>query len=310
MMGLLHNLHFVRPLALGMIPIAIAVWWYWQRQLDPLRGWRQQIDPDLLEALVDDRDAKRDPLRYAMLAAWIVAAIAIAGPTWKLEPNPFAEDAPPLVIVLKAGESMLKTNPSPSRMERAQLKIVDLAKARKGDPLGLLAYSGSAHLVLPPTQDTAVIGEMAAEISPDVMPVPGDRLDLAIAAAGGLLREQGSGGSLLVVADAAEIDPSEVAKAHRSIGSPPIEFLALTDPDSAETKTLRDVAAAIGGSVESLSIEDDDIQKILSFAQRRAAAGVSGESNRWQEAGYWLTPLLALFVAVSFRRQKSSQPKE
>ena len=34
------------------LPLVIGLWWLWQRRSDPLRGWREQMDPDLLEALV------------------------------------------------------------------------------------------------------------------------------------------------------------------------------------------------------------------------------------------------------------------
>ena len=86
------------------------------------------------------------------------------------------------MLVLKAGETMDLADLAPSRMERARLKIADFAAERKGQPLGLVAYAGSAHLVLPPTRDTSVVAAMAAEISPAVMPEPGDDLAQSLTA--------------------------------------------------------------------------------------------------------------------------------
>ena len=129
----------------------------WQRRSDPLRGWREQIAPELLEALVVGRESAKSSQALWLLVSWLVAIVAIAGPTWRLEPSPFADDATPLMILLKADLSMMQPDPAPSRLERARLKIADLAEARKGQPLGLIAYAGSAHLVLPPTRDTAVV---------------------------------------------------------------------------------------------------------------------------------------------------------
>lgn len=300
----LPSFHFIRPAWLLLIPLAAALWWFWQRRVDPLRGWREQMDSDLLEALVVGENASRDQASYGLLVAWILTTIAIAGPTWRPEPNPFATDAQPLVILLKASESMRLPLPSPSRLERAQLKIADLAQARKGQPLGLVAYAGSAHLVLPPTQDTSIVAQMAAEISPEIMPVPGDRLDLAIQKAGELLKEGLRGGSLLVIADSAETDPQMIAAANQSAGSPPVQLLALTGTDSPEIKSLRDVAQPLNAPVLELTADDGDINAIVNFTERNTAATIAGESSRWQEAGYWLTPLLALIVAFSFRRQK------
>ncbi|WP_041350473.1 vWA domain-containing protein [Nitrosococcus watsonii] len=304
MIEALSSFHFIRPAGLLLIPLAATLWWFWRRRADPLRGWREQMDSDLLEALTVGQSSSRDYASYGLLGAWIVAAIAIAGPTWKPEPNPFAADAQPLIILLKASQSMQLLPPSPSRLERAQLKIADLAQARKGQPLGLVAYAGSAHLVLPPTQDTSIVAQMAAEISPEIMPVPGDRLDLAIQKAGELLQEGLEGGSLLVIADAAETDPQTIAAANGLVGSPPVQLLALTGADSPEIKTLRNVARSLNAPVRALTADDGDINAIVNFAERNTAATIAGESGRWQEVGYWLTPLLALMVAFSFRRQK------
>ena len=41
---------------------------------------------------------------------------------------------------------------------------------------GLIAYAGSAHLVLPPTTDGTVVTTMASALAPDVMPRQGDAL--------------------------------------------------------------------------------------------------------------------------------------
>ena len=185
---MLESFHFLRPAALLLAPVVVVVWWLWQRRSDPLRGWRAQIDPELLGALADHR--KSDPnRRWPVLVAWLLAVVAAAGPSWRPEPSPFSEDATPLVILLKADLSMDTPDPAPSRMERAHLKIRDLATARKGQPLGLVAYAGSAHLVLPPTRDTAAVATMATEITPDIMPEPGDRLELAIARGAALIRD-------------------------------------------------------------------------------------------------------------------------
>ena len=81
-----------------------------------------------------------------LLAAWWLAMLSLAGPTWRPEPSPFADDPVPVMLVLKASETMdLLAHLAPSRMERARLKTADFAAERSGQPLGLVAYAGSAH---------------------------------------------------------------------------------------------------------------------------------------------------------------------
>ena len=299
----LTNFHFIRPAALLLAPVTMLLWWLWQRRNDPLHGWRQQIDPKLLRALTVGKGSNNRIPAILTLAAWLLGIIAIAGPTWKLEPSPFADDATPLMILLKADLSMETSDIAPSRLERARLKIKDLADARKNQPLGLIAYAGSAHLVLPPTRDTATVGTMAAEISPAIMPQPGDRLDLALRRATEVLSKGEQGGTLLVIADSVDTDISKLSK----ITDLPIVFLAVNTPDSQQDANLRTAAAKLGAKFETLTASDDDITSIVRRAARTPVRKSGAEGAIWQEAGYWIVPLLALLFLTNFRRESRTE---
>jgi len=303
MSAMLHNFHFIRPGWLLLAPLAAGLWWLWQRRSDPLRGWRQQIAPELLEALVVGRDSAKPGQARRLLVAWLAAIVAVAGPTWRLEPNPFAEDATPLMILLKADISMMQPDPAPSRLERAHLKIADLAEARKGQPLGLVAYAGSAHLVLPPTRDTAIVAKMAAEVSPEVMPAPGDRLDLALREAARVLADGKQGGSIVVLADAVDAEPAALAALRKDI-SIPVQFLAINAPESSQNDSLHAAAKTLGAGVEQIDVEGNDIAAIVRQAASAPVAKRGEQGERWQEAGYWLTPLVGLVVLGAFRREE------
>ena len=304
MMTILSNFHFIRPGWLLLIPIAIGLWWLWQRRVDPLRGWRTQIEHELLEALVVGRESTRRGPVVWLLVAWLIATIAIAGPTWRLEPNPFVDDATPLMILLKADVSMDTPDPAPSRLERAHLKIADLSAARNGQPLGLIAYADSAHLVLPPTRDTAIVAQMATEISPAIMPAPGDRLDLALLEAARILTEGGQGGSILILADSIETDLTTL----QSLKIPmPVQCLAINSAKSTQDESLRAAAKTIGAPVVPLSAQDDDIDAIIHRAARTPIAQEGERGGQWQELGYWLLPFIALIVAMSFRREEQEE---
>jgi Ca-activated chloride channel family protein len=298
---MLTSFHFIRPGWLLLIPLVVGLWWLWRRRSDPLGGWREQIAPELLAALqVGGQSHDCRPAQW-LLAGWLLAVLAIAGPTWELEPSPFADDGSPLLILLKADTTMDQPDPAPSRMERAYVKIADLAAARAGQPLGLIAYAGSAHLVLPPTRDTDIVARMAAEISPTIMPVPGDRLELALREAGRVLAEGQQRGSVLVVADSVAADAA-VLEAVAKDFSIPVQFLAINSPDSSGNATLRASARILGAPVEPLDIEGKDIAAIVRRAARTPVAQQGEAGGQWQEAGYWLVPLLGLLVLAMFRR--------
>lgn len=309
MSAFLDDFHLIRPAALLLVPFALWLWWAWRRSADPLRGWRRQMDAELLQALVvDGGSSARGGL--GLLLGWLLAILALAGPTWRLEPNPFAEDAAPLLILLKADAAMERPGPSPSALERARLKIADLGEARKGQPLGLIAYAGSAHLVLPPTRDTGIVARMAAEITPEILPVAGDRLDLALREAARVLAEEGSGGSVVVLADRVETDPETLRRAaeEASPAAPlAVQFLALQTPGSEPDETLRAAARALDASVEVLDVEGADVAAIVRGAARAPVARNGAQGDRWQEAGYWLVPLVGLLLLGAFRREATGR---
>ncbi len=300
---MLDNFHFIRPAWLLLAPLAVGLWWLWQRRSDPLRSWREQIAPELLEPLVVGRESARSGSARWLLVAWLLSIVAIAGPTWRLEPNPFADDATPLMILLKADISMMQPDPAPSRLERARLKIADLAEARKGQPLGLIAYAGSAHLVLPPTRDTAIVAKMAAEIGPEIMPTPGDRVDLALRQAGPVLAKGPSGGSVVVLADAVDTGPAELAALRQDL-SMPVQFLAIDAPESSQNDSLRAAAKTLGAEVEQIDVEGNDITAIVRRAARAPVATRGEQGERWQDMGYWLVTPIGLIVLAAFRREE------
>ena len=299
------SFHFLRPAWLFLVLPTLVLWWLWRKYDDPLRGWRVQMDPDLLDMLTSERGRSSRSTVFVLIG-WLLAVIIVAGPAWRPEPSPFAEDASPLIILLKAGESMEKSDLQPTRMERAQLKIVDLAEARKGQPLGLIAYAGSAHLVMPPTKDTDVVAQMASEINTEIMPEQGDRLDLAITKAGELLASQRSTGTLLIVADASDGDMAAVKKAFEKAPANPVSILSVNEVGSSEAESLRMLSKTLNAEVEQISADNNDIESFVRHAARspRMQQAGDGESvTRWQEGGWYLVPILAGLVAVSFRRR-------
>lgn len=291
--------HFLRPEWLLLAVPALALWWLERRETDATSRWRTVMDPVLLARLTVGGDHRR---RLSpgdlLLAAWLITALAISGPTWRQVPSPFAQSARPAMVVLKVTPSMLERDLAPTRLDRAREKMADLLALREAAPTGLIAYAGSAHLVLPPTPDATVVNSMAQALQTDVMPVQGDALVDAVALARKTLTEAGQGGSVVVFADTAPALNAPAA------GGPPLfVFAALPPARAAADPALRTAAGALDAELVAPTIDTQDVEGL---ARRLAAAGppppAPGEAPRWQEAGWWLTPLIALLVLVWFRR--------
>lgn len=297
--------HLLRPWALLLLVPALGLWWLMRQSADTTQRWRKVIDPDLLKLLVvggrRNGAFRRVAPHDVLLLGWIVATIAIAGPAWRLVPTSFADQPPPAMIVLKVTPSMTTPDLAPTRLDRARQKIGDLLKLRDGMPAGLIAYSGSAHLVLPPTGDHSVLSTMAGALSTSIMPREGDALADAVARAAQVLREGGQGGSILVVADT--VAPGQNEALARAASGMPVTLLAVA-PSQAVTHDagLETAVKSLDAQLIPATIDGGDVETVARLLARAPGAPVGREAERWQEAGYWLTPLLALLSLMWFRR--------
>lgn len=305
-MSELANFHFIRPLCLVLIPISLVVWWLLRQQNDPLRSWRGVVDPKLLDALSVHPEGRQRWRDLPRLILWLLAAFAIAGPSWRAEPSPFADDPVPVLLLLKANDTMEQSDLMPTRMERARLKIVDLAEQRKGQPTGLIAYAGTAHLVLPPTRDTDIVATMAAEISPDIMPRQGDDLAAALNLAAKTFGE--TRGSIVVVTDTVAAGGETRLTEFRTQYKTNVYFLGVARAGTPEETDLKKAASVVNAEFTLLTPDAADVEKIARrVADTPVAVTGTGEGIRWAEAGWSLVPVVALFALAGFRREEPAQ---
>lgn len=306
MSGLVGAFHFLRPWWLMLFLPALFLWWRLRQEADRTAQWATVIDPDILRALTlgVERKSALSP-HDLLLAAWILGILAVAGPTWKREPSPFADARPPVMVVLKVTSSMKAEDVPPSRLERAVQKLSDLVAVREGASTGLVAYAGSVHLVLPPTPDKDVVVAMAQALSPEIMPRQGDSLAEAVRLASNVLRDGRKGGSILVMADTVAPDQVNVFSGNGSdgLGFETTLWAPLPPPRLDTEASLSSAAASLDASLEGMAPDRSDVDTVAQRLDRATPIGdVSGEGERWQEAGYWLTPLLALLSLAWFRR--------
>src|ERR1700761_1932718 len=194
--------HLLRPLWLIALVPVVAVMLLVRWRQSPQAQWGGVIAPHLLKKLIVQPGGSRGirPV-YLVAAAMSLGIIALSGPTWRRELPPFVEDKAPLMIALAVGSSMGQTDVAPSRLERGKQKIRDLLAARAGARTGLVAYAGSAHLVMPLTDDRAVIEPFLAALGPGLMPSDGQDAGGGVALAATALDPEPVPGTILLVGD-------------------------------------------------------------------------------------------------------------
>jgi Ca-activated chloride channel homolog len=311
----LQQLHFLRPWwLLALVPALLLVWTI-RRQQDAARPWRGLVAPHLLPYLLTRSELQRrlQPV-HLLLLVWLLSTLAVAGPTWRHEPAPFAEDTAALVLAVKVTPTMLAQDIQPSRLARAAQKIHDLLAQRPGTLTALVAYAGSAHLVLPLTRDASLIEGFAAELAPGIMPVEGDVAGQALALANQQLQKSRRNGSILLVTDSVAADQLPLLTTHRQNGGAPVHILAVAAepgvplrPDSPpapalDRTALGKAAHAAGASLTLVSPDASDVQRLVRhLATSITAAQPADAGERWQDAGYWLVPVVALLALAWFR---------
>jgi len=60
-------------------------------------------------------------------------------------------------------------------------------------------------------------------------------------------------------------------------------------------------------AVEPLDVDGDDVAAIIRRASRAAVLQGGEQGERWQEAGFWLLPLVGLVLVASFRREERGE---
>ena len=246
---------------------------------------------------------------HLLLLGWLIAVVALAGPAWRIEPNPFAEETAAWVVVIEVTESMTAGDVQPSRLERAGQKVGDLLQLRSDVDVALFAYSTSAHRAMPLTHDTSIVATFARSLSPAVMPVvrggargaASEAAANAIAQANAELERAGRSGSIVLISDG--VGPSEL-QAIEAAGSVPVHVLAMGAPPT-DRPSLERLAEATGGSLTLVTPDARDVAALADRAQSkvaRAPGDADARAGNYRDDGYLLLPVLALVVLLWSRR--------
>jgi Ca-activated chloride channel family protein len=321
----LHQFHFLRPWwLLSLIALPLVAWLGTRRSSAELELSRL-VDPELLPHLLRGRAGNRSLPVWLFALAWVLAALALAGPSWSRVNQPLYASRAAQVIALSLSQHMLARDVAPSRVDRARYKVRDLLTSNHDGLNALIGYAGEAFVVAPLTSDADSLDELLDAMAPDTMPVDGNDAAAAIKRGVALIQEGKAGeGSLVLITDqvdAAAIEQAAKARAagvHVSVlgvgtaqgGPVPLAgggFLhdangnmALAARDDA---SLRALAAAGGGGYVAMSAGQDDIDALHAQLRQASAVSSSGQvGDAWQDRGPWLVVPLLLIVAFAFRR--------
>lgn len=322
--------HFLRPLWLIALPAVILAWWLVRRRESRRPPFGELIAAHLRDALTVNRGAKSTvrAVDYVAMAA-LFAVVAAAGPTWSKQPSPWFAETAPLVVALEVSDSMRSNDLLPTRLDRARFKILDLVAARTGSRTALIAYAGSAHIVIPPSSDIGVIKPLLESMDPAIMPVPGANAATALDMAPRLLGDNLQIGTILFVNDG--FDPADIealAAFAAQPGAPALVGLVVgTDeggvalmPDGSpamaegggridtgiDPAVLRRVSRESGMEILRAGPGDDDIRRLLGAIESNLRQA-DDPNAQWKDEGWWLLWPAVLLALLWFRRGVTMQ---
>ncbi|MFT5657019.1 MAG: Ca-activated chloride channel family protein [Gammaproteobacteria bacterium] len=188
-MNLIESFKFLTPGWLLLLPLA---WWLvWLFTRFPHNGsmWSQVCDAKLLPLLVSLRLNRKGQhgLVLPLMVICTIAIIALAGPSWQNQENPLLKSTTARVLILDLSRSMLVEDIKPNRLTLALEALRAVIDSDFDGETGLVVFAGDSFVVSPLTHDVNTLLEFCAMLHPDLMPVEGGRLDLAIARASALL---------------------------------------------------------------------------------------------------------------------------
>jgi Ca-activated chloride channel family protein len=311
----MNQFHFLRPFwLLALIPCVLLLLLLWKRARTQ-SAWNAVVDPQFLPFVLETTQKNAGRKRALLLCslAWFIAVIALAGPCFQQALQTVYRQIQARVIAVDLSPTMLADDLSPSRMDRAKYKIIDLLRQTKQGQVGMVAFSDTAYVVSPLTDDAATLLALTPDLSPDIMPTHGSDISSGLQEAVQLLKHTAvtSGNIILLTASLATPNDIKVARAIHAQGYT-VSVLAVATEKGAlipETTTvstldaqgLSALAKAGGGEYLTLSQDNHDIQRLMTLGAPDTSKTESLDTPiiYWQDQAYYLLwgllPLVLIF---------------
>jgi Ca-activated chloride channel family protein len=328
----LATFRFLTPSWLLLLP---PLWWLlWMLAKYNLRQsmWNRVCDPHLLDKMQAD-EAGSNSIRWLIWSLAIVltfAVLAAAGPSWRQQTHPVMESASARIIALDLSRAMLVEDVKPSRFAQAIAATREIIDADFDGETGLVVFSGAAFVVSPLSRDANTLLAFVDALEPDIMPLDGNRIDLAIARAQDLLLASISGKGQIIIITSGTGHYSRAAQAAlnaRTLGHQ-VSIMAigtvaggpLIGKDGALVKDgqgkfvlartnfteLQGIADAGNGFMVSLT-EATTYHELLGSRIRadnlvEASKGAEDDHREAANDGIWLVWMMLPFALLLFRR--------
>ncbi|HNB80484.1 MAG TPA: VWA domain-containing protein [Chitinophagaceae bacterium] len=255
-----------------LLPGVVLAALYWLQWRHRRRIMRQLGTEDRIQKLMPGFSATRFHWKAALfLLAFIIGVIGIANLQSGARTEKVERKGIDVMIALDVSKSMLATDMSPNRLERARQLIARLIEKLSNDRIGLVLFAGRAYVSVPLTIDASALKMNLETASPALVPTQGTVLGEALRMARESFNSKETKyKSIILLSDGEDHDESAMDEVKQAvsegimintvgIGSP--EGSYITDPETGERKTDEE-----GNEVIS-KLNEKELQDIASAGQ-------------------------------------------
>ncbi|MEC8972438.1 MAG: VWA domain-containing protein [Verrucomicrobiota bacterium] len=230
--------------------LCLFLGWAWRRRRERVARF---IHANLVEQLTLGLSTARRKAKLGLLVGVVLLLfVALARPKSGYELQKTETRSLDILVAVDTSRSMLATDQSPNRLERAKLAVFDLMRLAKRDRLGLIAFSGTAFLQCPLTVDRNAFVQSVNSLSTDIIPQGGTAIGEAVNEALRTLEKEEDNHKVLVLMTDGEDHEAGVTDAAQKandigmkiftigLGSPKGELIQLPDPKTGQLEFLKD----------------------------------------------------------------------
>lgn len=312
----MQHFHFLRPYWLLAFIIIFYIMRAFSLRDDSLAQWRSLMSAQVLSHLTVSGNNNNwlSPQKVSLILA-IPLCIVLMGPTWQQQPSPFSENNSPLIIALDVSKTMEQSDVQPSRLLRGKQKIIELLELRGDSKTALIAFAGSAHIVMPITNDREMIRHFLDALSEKIMPVSGKLPETIIPLVDNLLAASPVPGTVLLIGDGATSNTVNAFKSYFDKQAAQLLVWGIgksTEPKEEpgeltttiiplQLEQLKALTNESNGRLILMSNDNSDVQRVNNYIKHNLVI-VDDNSRPWHDSGYPMLFVVAVIFLFWFRK--------
>lgn len=311
-----ENFHFLRPkLLYALVPVLVVflLTWFSRRKKEK---WIKLIPVHLRPYMITGSSNRSQYFaRILLLFIMGLMVFMMAGPTWKQQDIPGKKNESVVLILLDASQSMLAADVQPNRLERAKFKIKDFLSTNPRCRVGLMVYSGTAHMVVPFTDQYQSHLLQLQNLVPSVMPLTGTDLPYAFKLVKEEMRPFKAPGTVWLITD--DLEQKDLNTLADFVKDTPhsISLTTLATPEGAKvpganvvsklnTALIKELAGNARIRPTVFTLDNSDVEKLVEQIRKNQVLQdkMNSKQSIWIDEGPLFFWILLPFGALWFRR--------